>query len=330
MPRTLLPGRVALAFLLGLTPSACSLVDPNDRERLLRPDPPPRPAQVVINDTLARTPDGCAAVNVVITATTLSTAFPLEASCGSGLILRPAGNHSIVRDSTHWRVSLRVAWRNNTGASISGARRLILPADSGIVLLPVSGYGTDPVAMAPDGAVSGAQRFAGAPYWNVGSGTTPNGGITADTVVTVDVPVGTQHVLLRFGGDSLAAPSGRPPVPDGWWAPTDSTLAVLDTDSRGNIRAFRMFLTVSFSPGATGSEIRSALNEVNATIVGGSSSLAGNHTFKVQIPDPGSLAGPKAVITTLSTKTGVAFASKNCFGPTRRSPSLALGGQSVR
>jgi hypothetical protein len=291
-------------------------VDPDDRERLVRTVPPPTGAQLVINDTLARTPDGCAAVNVVITATTLSTAFPQESSCGAGMILRPGGNHFIDRDTTHWRISLRVAWRNNTGASISGSDRLILPADSGIVLLPVSSYGTDPVAVAPSGIVGGGEPFAGAPYWSIGSGTTPNGNLTADTVVTVDVPVGTQHLLLRFSGDSLAQPVGRPPVPDGWWAPTDSTLAVENTDSYTYTRVLRMFVTVRFAAGASAAQVRSAFASQGAVIVGGRPALFGPGSYVVQLPDPGSFSGLKSVIAGLESAPGVASATKSYYGST--------------
>lgn len=308
--------RPALAVLLAFSTAGCLLLDRDDAEHVLRPDPPSRPVGLVVTDTLARTPDGCAAVNVVITATTLSTAFPEESSCGSGLILRPIGAHAIDRDTTHWRIALRVAWRNNTGATISGPYRLILPADSGIVLQPVSDYGTDPVAVGPDGTVPGGHSFAGAPYWNVGTGSTSHGGLSADTVVTVDVPVGTQHLLLRFSGDSLAQPAGRPPVPDGWWAPTDSTLAVENTDSYGYTRVLRMFLTVSFAASASATDVRSALASHQAVIVGGTPALFGPGSYIVQIPDPGSFAGLKAVIASFQASSGVADISKSYYGST--------------
>src|SRR5690606_7571181 len=207
-----------------------------------------------------------------------------------------AGPHAIVRDTTHWRVSLRVAWRNNTGSALVGSRRLILAPDSGIVLQPVSSYGTDPVAVNHDGTVAGGHPLAGAAFWTVGRGTTPNGALTPDTVVTVDVPVGTGHFLLRFGGDSLAPPVGRPPVPDGTWAPDDSTLAVENTDSYGYTTVFRMFVGIDFSSTATPSEVRAALASHDAVVVGGLKSLMGPGSYVVQVPDPGSFAGLKAVM----------------------------------
>jgi hypothetical protein len=111
----------------------------------------------------------------------------------------------------------------------------------------------------------------------------------------------TKHLLLRFSGDSLAAPSGRPPVPDGWWAPTDSTLAVENTDSYAYTRVLRMFLTVRFTAGASAAEVRAALATHQAVVVGGRPALFGPGSYVVQFPDPGSFAALKAVIATLST-----------------------------
>jgi hypothetical protein len=280
-------------------------------ERWIGRDADPDAPQSVRPDTVARTPDGCAAVHVVITATTVSAAYPDLKSCGAGVVLRPAGPVKLERGAQRWRLSLRVAWLNTTGSPMEGARRLILAPDSGIVLLPIASYGVDPTPVNAKGVIGGAF------YWNVGGGTTAPGRIGRDAVIRVDLPVGTEQLLLRMTGDGLAPSVGRPPVPSGWWGPGDSTLAVDNTDSDGATRVFVNFLAVRFSPSATAEQVRSALTSQEAIVVGGrSGGLLGVPSYLIQIPHPGSFEGLKAVIVALAAEPGVTRVGKQYYGST--------------
>ncbi|MBL0178569.1 MAG: hypothetical protein IPP98_05500 [Gemmatimonadetes bacterium] len=262
-------------------------------------------------DTVARTPDGCAAIHVVITTTTVSAAYPDLKSCGAGVVLRPAGPVKLERGSERWRLSLRVAWLNTTGSPMEGARRLILAPDSGIVLLPLASYGVDPTPVNAKGVIGGAL------YWTVGGGTTAPGERGRDAVIRVDLPVGTQQLLLRMTGDGLAPSVGRPPVPSGWWGPSDSTLAVDNTDSYGATRVFLHVLDIQFEPSATPDQVRAVLRGQDAVIVGGNSGgLTGIPSYVVQIPNPGSFQGLKAVIVALAGQAGVKSVAKSYFGST--------------
>ena len=289
-------------------------------ERRIGRDAGPDAPQGMRPDTVARTPDGCAAIHLVITATTVSTAYPDLKSCGAGVVLRPAGPVKLERGSKRWRLSLRVAWLNTTGSPMAGARRLILAPDSGIVLLPIASYGVDPTPVNAKGVIGGA--FS----WNVGGATTMSGTIGLDALVVLDIPVGTEQLLLRFGGEQLAPSVGRPPVPSGWYAPTDATLAVVNTDAEGGAKVYLTFLAVRFNPTATADQVRAALRSQRAIIVGGSSGgLLGVPSYLVQIPNPGSFEGLKAVIVALAAEPGVTRVGKQYYGstivPRTRSPA---------
>ncbi|MBK7593837.1 MAG: hypothetical protein IPJ11_01005 [Gemmatimonadetes bacterium] len=308
-------GLLAGTCLIGLKAPALAAAEPVSAAALV-----PAATSNAVRDTVARTPDGCAAIHVVITATTVSAAYPDLKSCGAGVVLRPAGPVKLERGAKRWRLTLRVAWLNTTGAPMEGARRLILAPDSGIVLLPIASYGVDPTP------VNGTGVIGGAFYWNVGGATTMSGTIGLDALVVLDIPVGTEQLLLRFGGEQLAPSVGRPPVPSGWYAPTDATLAVVNTDAEGGAKVYLTFLAVRFNPTATADQVRAALRSQRAIIVGGSSGgLLGVPSYLVQIPNPGSFEGLKAVIVALAAEPGVTRVGKQYYGstivPRTRSPA---------
>ncbi|MBK7593839.1 MAG: hypothetical protein IPJ11_01015 [Gemmatimonadetes bacterium] len=260
-------------------------------------------------DTVARTPDGCAAIHLVITATTVSAAYPDLKSCGAGVVLRPAGPVKLERGSERWRLSLRVAWLNTTGSPMEGARRLILAPDSGIVLLPIASYGVDPTP------VNAKRVIGGASLLERGRGTTAPGRTRPRRGDPRRSSRRHRATLLRMTGDGLAPSVGRPPVPSGWWGTSDSTLAVDNTDSDGATRVFLHVLDIQFEPSATPDQVRAVLRSQDAVIVGGNSGgLTGIPSYVVQIPNPGSFQGLKAVIVALAGQAGVKSVAKSYFG----------------
>ena len=195
-------------------------------------------------DTGAITPDGCGSINVRFTATTSAVAFPEPANCSGGWVLTSNGAATVVRDSTKWRLTIPVRWKNQaTFASLSGFLMERPNADSAIVLLPGALYSTVPAVVSPE---------YGTNSWLWASGSTVNiGDYSTGKNLVLDFPVGTETAILRFrkanaSGAGIATPTGVPAVPETWTAPEDSTLASASSDPNP-YRIYRTFISVEFT-----------------------------------------------------------------------------------
>jgi hypothetical protein len=301
--------------LFALCLLACTSNDPMNAWRLTAPSD----QQPVAPGSVTNLP-GCATVTVEVSGSNKVTAhFPADSACKTGLVLIPGGAPTYDRPNSG-RVTLPIRVLNRSGAGILSPVRVLLGADSAVVLfapgLALNGKkGLTPLT--PDSATN-----AGA-VWLVDTpgitGAAESTGARPLTFVWAD---GVQQVRLAFTAVAAIADTARPIPPDTMaWPMTGAPLLRSPDDSE--VTYYRNLISVEFGDTVSGVTIRSLFAKYGAIIVGGYvADPSGSKGYVLQFPDPGSsMSALDALVGRLQAEPGVEFVGLNTF----RAPVVVRG-----
>ncbi|HLB37462.1 MAG TPA: S8 family serine peptidase, partial [Gemmatimonadales bacterium] len=129
-----------------------------------------------------------------------------------------------------------------------------------------------------------------------------------------------------------AQDTSRPPIPDSFTYPADTTLWVApppNVPSDTLVRYYRTVIGIRFDDTTSGITVRRVLQRYGATIIGG---LPRAREYIVRVPDPGPTFDALArLIGAISNEPGVKYAAgvtfRNFVKPYGRYPSDGIGGQ---